>query len=85
MPKLGFLLGAMCMHEQACVCKILHAYVVWNLCAHKLKNRYMHARTSLRTHESRLRRQEQVCLHRPEFAHARMNTEGCSLTFSSFS
>ena len=85
MPKLGFLPGAMRAQEGSCVRKKLHAYVGWNLHVYKLKNRYMHARTSLRTHKYRLSTQEHVCACKPEPAHARMNTEGCSSTFSKFS
>ena len=45
----------------------------------------MHAKTSLRTYEFRLRMQEQVCICRLDFAHTRTNTEGCSSIFSKFS
>ena len=48
MPKLGFLPSAMRAQEGSYMCRILHAYVGWNLRAHKLKNRYTHARTCLR-------------------------------------
>ena len=56
----------------------------WNLRALELKNRYMYARTSLRTHEYRLRVQEHVYSRTSEPMHAGTNTEGCSSTFSKF-
>ena len=58
MPKLGFLLGAMRAQEGSCIHKILYVYAGWNLCAHKLENKYLRARTSLRMHEYKLRTQE---------------------------
>ena len=72
-------------YKKSCIHRILHAYVGWNLHAYKLKNRYTHARTSLHTHESRLRMQEKVCTRRPESVHTRTNIEGCSSIFSKLS
>ena len=63
----------------------LHAYRKRILRMHKLKNRYTHARTSLRTCKHRLHMQEQVHSRKPEFAHARTNIEGCSSTSPNFS
>ena len=54
MLKLGFLLSVVRAQEGSCVCKILHAYIGWNLYTHKLKNKYTHARASLCTHEYKL-------------------------------
>ena len=66
MPKLGFFPGTMHVQERYCVRKVLHAYAGWNLCEHKLKNRYTSVRTSLYTHEYRLHAQEHVYAHRNE-------------------
>ena len=85
MPKLRFLPSAMHTQDRACVRRVLHAYVGWDLRKHKLKNRYMHARISLHMHQSRLHTQEQVCACRPKPTYVGMNTEGCSLTFFKFS
>ena len=85
MFKLGFLLGTMRTQERPCVCKIHHVYAEKILWMHKLKNKYTNARIDLCSHESRLRTWEQVYAHKPEFAHARTSTEGCSSTFSNFS
>ena len=85
MSKLGFLCGAMRMQERACVCGILHAYAERILRTHKPKNKYTHARTSLRTRKHRLRMQEQVRSHKPKSTHAGTNTEGCSSTSPNFS
>ena len=60
MRKLSFLPSTMHVQEKSCVHRILHAYVGWNPHAHKLKNRYKHTRTSLRTHKYRLHAQEHV-------------------------
>ena len=49
---------AMHTQERPCVRRILHIYVESILHMHKLKNRYTHAKTDLRTHESKLRMQE---------------------------
>ena len=71
--KLGFLSGAMHTQERPYICKIMHAYIERILHTHKLKNRY--ACKSINPGYVRKKLS----------THARMNTEGCSLTFSNFS
>ena len=85
MPKLGFLPSTMHRQERPYVHRILYTYAERILLMHKLKNRYTHARTSLRIHEYRLHAQEHVYARRPEPAHIGTNIEGCSLTFTKFS
>ena len=65
MPKLGFLPNTMRAQEGSCIRRILHTYSSCNLRMHKLKNKYTHARTSLRIHEYRLHAQEHVYARRP--------------------
>ena len=85
MFKYGFLPSTMHRQERPYVHRILYTYAERILLMHKLKNRYTHARTSLRKHEFRLRTQEQVCVCKPNSTHARMNAEGCSSIFFKFS
>ena len=84
MFKYGFLPSAMHRQERPYVHRILYTYAERILLIHKLKNRYTHARKSLRKHEFRLCTQEQVCVRKPNSTHARINAEGCSSIFSSF-